>query len=132
MSNVVSLTRPAPRIWVCGCGCSSFELNDDLTAQCALCGAKPNTEVGGWFAADRGSEWTGDEPVREVAGNGDANFSKGILANRLKDGDAVLAVVVREDGTIHTWTCIETDEQRRWADRKLRKVKSILETGSRK
>lgn len=129
MSEVVSFPakKQEPLIWICNCGCSSFELLSDATARCALCGVI--SENGGWYTPDADKVWDGDAPVREVAGNGDPEFAKRVTAKRLLEPDVVLAVVLKEDGLLATWTCVETDEQRDWIDRQLDRVKPMLEVG---
>lgn len=127
MSDVIDLYAPEPKIWVCDCGCSSFELFSDNTARCALCGVE--TSEGGWHQPDEDNVWQGDEPVREISGNGVVDFAKRLIAKRMAEPDVVLAVIVKEHGAISTWSNIETEEQRKWADRQLKKVKNILATG---
>jgi len=37
MGDVVNLKQSQPRMWVCGCGCRSFTLLEDGTAECTNC-----------------------------------------------------------------------------------------------
>lgn len=120
-SNATASAEPvAPTIWVCSCGCSTFELCSDASATCAACGNKPDSEEGGWFTPpDTDAAWEGDAPVRDVSGNGSVDFARHQLSEHAKAPDAVLIVVVKEDGTRHTWCSADTDEQVEWAERML-------------
>lgn len=129
MSDVVKFPtkHKEPMIWVCNCGCSSFELLSDATARCALCGVI--SENGGWHTPDTDLIWDGDPPMREVSGNGDPEFAKRVTAKRVLDPGVVLAVVLKENGTISAWTNVETEEQRDWVDRQLGRVRPMLKVG---
>lgn len=127
MSDVVDFPATQPKIWVCDCGCSSFELRSNNTACCALCGVE--SSEGGWYLPDEGLAWDGNEPVREISGNGVIDFAKKVIGKRMSDPDVVLAVIVKDGGAISTWSSIETEEQRKWAHRQLMRVKDILATG---
>lgn len=130
MSDVVKFPTKAkePMIWVCNCGCSSFELLSDATARCALCGVI--SENGGWHLPDTDAVWEGEHPVREVSGNGDPEFAKRVTTKRALEDDVVLIAVLKEDGLLATWTNVETPEQRDWVDRQLDRVKPMLEVGN--
>lgn len=119
--------QPEPMIWVCGCGCSTFELLSDGAAKCALCQEAIND--GGWLVPATDKEWDGDDPVRDVSGNGEPDFARRVTSKRVLEDDVVLVVVVKQDGTVSTWTDIETEEQREWAKRQLDRVPAILKTG---
>jgi hypothetical protein len=129
MSEIVNFpTKEEPRIWVCACGCSSFELMSDNSVHCALC-QTVSTDNGGWTAPDTKSEWDGDERVREISGNGDPEFAKRVVSRRALESDVTVIVVLKKDGAISAWTDVETAEQRDWVDRQLGRVKEIIETG---
>lgn len=116
-----------PNIWVCACGCSTFELCSDATATCAACGHKPDPEEGGWFTPpDTTNMWEGDTPVRDISGNGSVEFARYQLSNHAAAPDAALIVVVKEDGTRHAWCNSETDEQVEWAERALAKAAQTI------
>lgn len=122
--------QPEPLIWVCECGCSTFELCNDGTGRCALCNSVIGDEAeGGWLVPATDKEWEGDDPVRDVSGNGEPDFARRVTSKRVLEDDVVLVVVVKQDGTVSTWTDIETDEQRAWAKRQLDRVPGILKTG---
>lgn len=119
---------PPAMVWVCSCGCSTFELLSDQTALCALC-QKPVTDAGGWYTPETTKTWEGDDPVRDVSGNGSEEFAKRIAISRASEEGVCLITTVKEDGTVSCWSNLEAPEQREWADRQLKRVKSILDTG---
>lgn len=129
-----SATQPAeaaepaePNIWVCVCGCSTFELCSDATATCAACGNKPDPEEGGWFTPpETDATWEGDAPVRDISGNGSVEFARYQLSSYAAAPDAALIVVVQENGTRHAWANAETDEQVEWAERALAKAAQTI------
>lgn len=127
--NVVPLRKeeePEERlIWICQCGCSTFELSNDGTAQCAFC-HHTRHEEGGWFRKELQPEWDGDAPVANIQGNGSVEFAQRVVAKRAVSPDAVALVVVRSEGTIHTWSNLETDEQVSWACRRLEDAKALI------
>ena len=134
MTDIVKFPAKAkvqePLIWVCQCGCSTFELRNDGTGRCALCGDVIRDDAeGGWLTPETDKEWEGDDPVRDVSGNGDPDFARRVTAKRVLEDDVVLVVILKESGAISTWTIIETQEQREWADRQLDRVSDILSTG---
>lgn len=118
----------APRIWICNCGCSTFELRSDQSAACALC-QTPVSDDGGWYTPETGKVWDGDDPVRDVSGNGSADFAKRVVISRANDEGVCLVTVLKEDGTISCWSNLEDKAHREWADRQLARVKDILNTG---
>ena len=124
MAEIISLPSATQEtyIWVCGCGCTSFELLSNDTAVCALCGTQRigDDPVGGWYRKDTDPDWDADRlpPVRQIGGNGEADFAKRITMRRMEHPDVVAVVVLREDGAVHTWSRIETHEQVEWAGRR--------------
>lgn len=124
MAEIISLPSATQEtyIWVCECGCTSFELLSNDTAVCALCGTQRigDDPVGGWYRKDTDPDWDADRlpPVRQIGGNGEADFAKRITMRRMEHPDVVAVVVLREDGAVHTWSRIETHEQVEWAGRR--------------
>lgn len=129
MTNVVSLKRPPRQIWVCKCGCSSFELFNTNDIRCALCGTESEWQKGGWFEATDLPIWSGGQPTREISGNGDVEFVRRVTQQRSMDPDAVAVVVIKKSGVMHAWCSLETKKQRDWLARRLRDVKEMLEVG---
>lgn len=127
--NVVPLRReedqPPRTIWICQCGCSTFELSNDGSAQCAFCHTTRD-EGGGWFRKDHEPEWDGIDPISNVQGNGSVEFAQRVVAKRAHSDDAVLLLVVRKEGTIHTWSDLETKEQVEWVFRRMDDAKELI------
>lgn len=126
MGEVVSIGPKEPRIWVCNCGCSTFSLLDDGTAECAACEALSDVDGSGW------SKWTAEsrhdegDAFRDVQGNGSVDFARRRIAGMAQDEDAALLVVVKTNGTIQAWSEAETKEQFAWARRKLRQAADLF------
>lgn len=122
MTEIVEL-RPKTYIWVCECGCTSFELEDTGAARCALCGIprEPQPEDGGWHRTDDDPHWDADRlaPIRHIGANGDPDFVRALTVKRAQQPDVVAVVVLREGGSVHVWCNIETDEQHEWAKRRM-------------
>lgn len=124
MAEIISLPSATQEtyIWVCECGCTSFELMSNDTAVCALCGTQRigDDPVGGWYRKNTDPDWDADRlpPVRQIGGNGEADFAKRVTIRRMEHPDVVAVVVLREDGAVHTWSRIETHEQVEWAGRR--------------
>lgn len=120
-----------PRIWVCHCGCKHFELFDDGSTKCGICGVvEPHN--GRWQDYEDSAPDTGY--TRGIVHVGSADLAKArVLKNGTMPG-AVLAVVVFEDGKISAWNGTEalafTDEQaavrKAWIRRQLEHAASLL------
>jgi hypothetical protein len=126
MSEVVSLPTRPEVVWVCACGCSTFELMGDGAARCATCLSQTDAEQGGWHAPDSAPEWDGDAPVRDIQGNGSVEFARRRLTQLSSADDAVAVIVIREDGTLHAWSNVETQEQFSWLKRQMIKVYRLI------
>lgn len=125
MSDVIKFpTSDATRIWVCDCGCSTFELLSTGDTQCASCGEVSSNE-GGWFTPDSDNEWNGETPVRDVKANGCVDFSRRKLVQYAQSSDACTILVVDADGSVHLWTEVSTPEQLEWLRRKFDQAHDI-------
>lgn len=113
-------------IWVCCCGCNTFVLRGDSKVECAMCGCLTPTEQGGWFAPDTDVEWEGDAPIRDISGNGGVEFARRRMTQLSSVDDASAVIIVRDDGTIHSWSKCETAEQFEWLARKLDQSLEVL------
>ena len=127
MGEVVGLPIAKDRrIWVCDCGCSTFCLLDDGTAECAACEVLADVDGSGW------SKWTAEshhdegDAFRDVQGNGSIEFARRRIAGMAQDEDATLIVVVKTNGTIQAWSEAETKAQFAWARRKLRQAADLF------
>lgn len=127
-ADPTTATPPAPRIFICSCGCSTYELWEDNTLHCALCHAEHTmADGGGWYKNEMPSLiYEGEEPTRTVQGNGDTEFARRLIARRAQAEDAKAIVVLRENGAIHAWSAAETPEQSLWAMRHLKAAMKML------
>lgn len=99
-------------IFVCGCGCASFELNGDGTATCRACRSSP--QDGGWKV--RGE----DDPLFEGnvtfsdAGNSGGEFAERKIKREAKKAEWIICGTW--EGRIMSWAdgFIETLEQEAW------------------
>ncbi|TAA54024.1 hypothetical protein [Shinella sp. JR1-6] len=130
MSNVVSLGKREPLVWMCAsCGCTTFRLYEGGMTECASC------EVQG---ADNG-EWINElpeptGPIKDVLPDskvisfGDASPSVA-LRSMLKrvDADNLVAIIAFEsNGRVRTWGGIDTLERVEWLDRRLSEARELL------
>jgi hypothetical protein len=133
MSDVIDFpdVKPSNEIWVCNCGCSTFELHGDGRAKCSNCGIYPDTSAGGWFdevvdgpKRDRDA----DAPFRNRQGNNSVEFSRSLVNKAASDVDACVVVVINENGRVFSWSTAETQEQVQWAIDCLDTAKSLIST----
>lgn len=127
MADVVNFPVKERKIWVCNCGCSTFELMNDGNVRCAMCEVESSNE-GGWSPMDSFLEWQGDAPIREVQGNGDEEFTRRVTIRRAGDKDVTAIVVVKSHGMISVWGDISGDEQLQWVKRRLDDSKELFDT----
>lgn len=125
--NVVSLNSPAPRVWVCQCGCASFWILEDGTAECSTCCHKPSDiSDGGWKDVDKQKESDIDVPTINIHGNGSVEFARMRMSKLSSDEDARLIVIAKSGGSVHAWSTAETGEQFDWMDEKLASALDML------
>ncbi|MEL6310896.1 MAG: hypothetical protein AAFQ17_00790 [Pseudomonadota bacterium] len=127
--SVVSFPTKAneQRIWVCGCGCSTFELLEDGSARCALCAApvEPHPK-GAWWTVPDNAEEASEPPQKDIQGNGSVEFARRRLQQLAQDDDAVMLMVVRSDSSVSLWADAETNEQIEWSRRRLEDADGLL------
>ena len=129
MSDVIKLPSKQERIWVCSCGCSTFELLEVGGARCSLC----STDVEGagtWFGTDPAAGDAAEPPVRDVQGNGSVDFVRRHMQEKAKGDDCALMVLAFEDGSVSVWSPAESDDEKNWAYRRLSDACALIE-GSR-
>jgi hypothetical protein len=119
MSEVIPL-RPEkePLVWVCQCGCSTFELLSTSEVRCPVCSVVSSAE-GAWYAPDSDKEWDGEAPIRDISGNGSVEFARHQLIHHAKDDESCAIVVFNIGGSLHTWSMVENREQLEWFKEKL-------------
>lgn len=104
--NVTPLKQPAPRIWICNCGCASFSLLEDGTAECAMCGETVSETDGAGWKGIKGESNT-ENPITDINGNGSIEFAKRRVESLASDADAFAIIVIKEGGAIHSWSMAE-------------------------
>ena len=127
MADVIPLVSVEPMLWVCNCGCSSFEVLSDHTLRCAMCGTV-SQDVGGWSLPDPSNIRDPDlpAPIRQVGGNGEVDFARNATLRHSEETDVVAHAVIKEGGRIHLWSNAETPDQRAWIRRRFDDLKELL------
>lgn len=128
MTNVVELNKPEPMLWVCDCGCSTFELLSDGTARCAGCNASHDGMDGGWLekAGDKRTKYAEGDIVADVQGNGSVEFARRRLAKIAADDDVSLLIVAKRDGAVSVWSEAETEAQLKWVKKRIKIGKNLI------
>lgn len=120
MTEVIPLkSKKEPKIWVCQCGCSTFELLSTGEVRCPVCLVVSDAPDGGWAPDHEAADWEGDAPIRDISGNGSVDFARHMLVNHAKDPEACAIVVFKLSGSTHVWSMTETQEQLEWFRQKL-------------
>ena len=123
--EVTPEVTPSPQIWVCNCGCSSFQLFNDDTVPCALCGAQ--SPHGGWTPAADSPTWEGPAPTTEISTNDNSvDFARKRVLNRANEDGTLAIVVLQEDGTISTWSRVKGEEQLAWLEERLERAADMI------
>ena len=128
MADVVNFPAKQDRIWVCRCGCSTFNLLDGGRAECAACGSWDVHEGAGWSydLGGRHDEFDG-QTFNDIHGNGSVEFARARMRRDALRDDVRMIVLGREDGSIACWFDVTTEEQREWALEKMADAKAMLE-----
>lgn len=124
MSDIIDLkavresignVQDEPQVWVCGCGCRTFELWSDHTERCALCAAIVTGHEGGWYKlTESDARWEGGSPAVNVNVNNCVHFVRHQLAEKSLDDNICAIVLVDDDARISTWTNITSPHQMKW------------------
>ncbi len=98
-------------IFVCACGCASFELNGDGTATCRSCRSIPNE--GGWKIRGEDDPMFEGDVFHSDGGNADGFAERKIKRDAQK---AEWIICGTWEGRIMSWAdgLIETPEQEAW------------------
>lgn len=130
VSNITRIKRPSV-IWVCGCGCSSFNIREDGEAECCVCSQLADADGQGWYDRTKDAHQRSDDldgPIDDVSGNGSMEFVRRRVEQLASDKTAVLLVVAREDGSVSTWSIAETEDQVEWVREKLEAATNLVRT----
>ncbi|TPJ70469.1 hypothetical protein [Mesorhizobium sp. B2-6-7] len=126
MSNVISLPKREPAIWVCGCGCSTFKVYDDQHLECAQCGIIPSAQ-GQWVTAPVPETLSKPEHIEHVTTVSSA--ADWTLRKLLKGTVTPLALVlaIEESGKSTLWgSDCDTPERVAWLDRQFANARLML------
>ena len=116
-----------PRLWVCDCGCSTFEVREDASISCAHCAVISQAELGGWYSPEAKDAAEPDKVV--VAGNGSIDFVRRRLSQTMLDENVVGLVMIKDDGAVSFWNTADTKERVKWFKRRLKQAKRMLDEG---
>jgi hypothetical protein len=126
--NVVRLYQD--RVWVCQCGCTSFQLEESGDIECCGCGTK---STHGWWR-DRPPE--GGPPPEDrntyTAARVGTDLALRRVQRRAQEDDVAILAVIKSTGAIHTWADIETDDEAQtgWAWKRLNDVINMIVPGA--
>ena len=105
MADVVDFPARPQQIWVCECGCASFDLRSNGTSSCSVCGLVTTGDKGGWFdeIAD-GPDFPADQEVfRDFNWNGSIEFARHQILQAAADKTARAVVVVWQGERMTCW-----------------------------
>lgn len=125
MAEIISL-KPEPMLWICACGCSTFEILSDGSANCAACSAQHDVDGAGWSSWGAKSDKDEDDTFRDVQGNGSVEFARRRVAQMATDDTAAVVVVARRDGSVSTWSEVETADQAQWVRERLTQAADLI------
>lgn len=126
IDNVVPMPTEAKKVWICQCGCSTFYLVGDGATECAACDTVVSGDQGGWNPPATDTRWDGPEPFADVQGNGSEEFARRRISTLAQQSDVVALVVVRECGTVHARSSVESEEQISWVERRLSEAADLI------
>ena len=132
MGNITKLERPSV-IWVCECGCSSFNIREDGEAECCVCSQLADADGQGWYDRTKDGHQRSDDldgPIEDTSGNGSMEFVRRRVAQLATDETAVLLVVAREDGSVSAWSVAETEDQIDWVSEKLEAAMRLVQSNA--
>jgi len=114
------------RIAVCGCGCSTFELYEGGGVVCASCSVGFDG-ISSWYRIKPDVPESDGSVFRNVRGNGSVSFARERIRRLATADDNAMLVVVNASGEVSTWCAAETRKQKRWALKRLRAAKKLIE-----
>lgn len=132
MGEIVGLPvrKPEQIVWVCACGCRTFELHADGTAMCANCER----------VASPGSDWYRELPppvaeprevdpdARAVVAMNSSDSALGRIVRKMNEDTTSVVIVIHDDGALNTWSRgIDTPEQLDWLDRRLAAARKLVD-----
>ncbi len=132
MADIIGFT-PKPKdseyIWRCECGCLSWTLIGDGSAQCMQCKAAPSNINGSWRkplpdpSPSDGHAEPKDVELVDMATSG-ANLSRTL--SRATVEETAVVMVFQSHGGISTWGCVEGQEQIDWLDGRIASARKLV------
>ena len=133
MTNVITLPKKEDQVWVCKCGCYTFELRGDGKAVCAGCRVEPTDGDGlGWWRPKREGDQEVDPNMRPTASvvSNVENYTRHAMEHRVKDPTITWVVCGRDDGSVHSWKVHPAEDgspdRNRWLLRRLKDAARLL------
>lgn len=128
MSNVVSIHKREPLVWVCNCGCTTFKLYEGGMTECASCGIE-GAEGGEWVHELPEPPMVAKERLPDTKVLSFADSPASALRTFLSRADAetmVAAIFIHTNGRVRTWGGVDTKDRVRWLQRRLKDAKELL------
>lgn len=126
--NVIDLKREK-MIFICGCGCASFHLRKDGEAECCACDNIADANGQGWYNRtidDPPRDPDLDKPLNDINGNGSVEFARHRISKMATNPEAALIIVIDNDGTVHAWSKVATEEQENWATEQVNQALDLI------
>ena len=103
--TVVPFTPKEPHIFICGCGCASFLVNDDLNIECCICG---NVNEGEFVRDDLKRKVNSERDtagIRTINLFGDINSARRSVLKGFMDGQdkMLLLAGIFDDEATSSW-----------------------------
>lgn len=121
MNNVISLKKPEPEVWVCGCGCRTFYLYRNQSIECANC-EQTSADFGGWVEELPDRKGDSAKPVSAISRFADAT-PEFALRQALRDMGDVRALIIMTDNLMTTWGARQDAP---WLDERLNYARARL------
>jgi hypothetical protein len=129
--SITEFPKPEKVIWVCTCGCATFELLADGGATCAACDDGWHPSNGAWYVKpDEAPEAVTDTPpVREIYGNNDEDFMRKRMTQMIATAPLALVVLPKGDDKTMTWTSATTRADFELMEEWLEHIKDTIAAG---
>jgi hypothetical protein len=124
MSIVQFPPKEDPMVWVCECGCATFQLLSTSEIRCASCEKVSNTE-GNW-AVDHDAEVTDAQPFRCIS-VGSVDFARERTLRKAADPGSLLIASISSQGRLTTWVGLPDDADEGQKDWFRRNINDLTE-----
>ena len=130
MTEIVSFPSPERLIWVCDCGCSTFNLFSDGMAACSLCQAPVTGAMDGWQSRTESAK-AREEPLTSMSdyqGNGSPEFALALIRKTASDPDVKLVIVATGDSRTRVWAAADTQPEMEWTKDRITDAIGLLDS----